>query len=119
MVETRDHFVRRLTVLGRKHEQMTHGYTTRVGPDGLIVVRPKRRARNASGLKLVILAVAMFFVMKITMVVSAGPASYESKLAPLQAGTVIEQMGAYVMSIDPLTKLASEQVSLLMLSLSN
>jgi hypothetical protein len=119
MVETHDHFVKRLTLLGRKHQQMTHGYTTKIGPDGLIVVRPKRRARNASGLKFVFLAVAMFFAMKVAMLASAGPVLYAEKLLPLQEGTAIEQFGAYVMGIDPITQLAADQVTLLMLKISN
>jgi hypothetical protein len=110
MVETYDHFVKRLGVLGRKHQQMTHGYTTKVGRDGLIVVRPKRRARNASGLRLVMIAVGMFFVLKIVMLASVGPVSYSERLAGLKDGTIVDQAGAFVMGVDPITQAGTDLV---------
>jgi len=108
MVETHDHFVKRLTSLGRKHQQMTHGYTTKVGKDGLIVVRPKRTARNASGLKVVGLALALFLTLKLLMVIVVGPASYQERLGGLENGTGIEKAGAYVMAIDPVTQAVAD-----------
>jgi hypothetical protein len=111
MVETHGHFVKRLTTLGRKHQQMTYGYTTKVGKDGLIVVRPKRKARNASGLKFVILALGMFFCLKVLMLASEGPITYAERLSDLQNGTIAEQVGAFVMGIDPLTQAAADYVT--------
>jgi hypothetical protein len=108
MVETHDHFVKRLGSLGRKHAQMTNGYTTKVGRDGLIVVRPKRRARNASGIKFVLLALALFFALKIVLLVSTGSISYEARLLPLQEGTMFEKAGAFVMGIDPITQAGAD-----------
>lgn len=115
MVETHDHFVNRLTLLGRKHQQLTHGYTTKVGKDGLIVVRPKRTARNASGLKVVVLAVALFFTLKLLMVIMVGPASYQDRLSGLENGTVFERTGAYLMGIDPVTQKVSDLIAPYML----
>ena len=104
MVETHDHFIRRLAFLGRKHKKMTHGYTTRVGPDGLIVVTPKRRARNSAGANFLLLALGMFFGLKILMLLSVGPQGYEERLVKLQDGTFVEQAGAFVLGIDPVTE---------------
>lgn len=110
MVETYDHFVQRLTRVGRKHKKMTQGYTTHVGRDGLITVRPKRRARNASGIKFLVLFVAGFFGLKALMLASLGPDAYTERLALLQEGTVIEQVGAAALGIDPLTTRIVETV---------
>ena len=109
MVETHDHFTKRLGKLGRKHEQMTHGYTTKVGKDGLITVTPKaRRVRGVSGLKLLLVVTVGFFAFKAFMLAANGPDAYSERLAGLQSGTVIEQAGALVLGIDPITeKLAS------------
>ena len=105
MVETHAHFTKRLGKLGRKHEEMTHGYTTKVGKDGLITVVPKaRRARGVSGLKLLLLAAICFFGIKAFMLAVSGPDGYQDRLAKMQEGTVIEQAGAFVMGMDPLTE---------------
>lgn len=105
MVETHAHFSKRLGDLGRKHEKMTHGYTTKVGKDGLITVTPRaRRARGVSGLKMILVVAVGFFVFKSFMLAAAGPDAYSERLAGLESGTVFEQAGAMVMGIDPITE---------------
>ena len=110
-VENHDHFVNRLTSLGRKHQKMTHGYTTKVGKDGLIVVKPKRRpARGGGALKLVALAVIGLIGFKAFALVSVGPITYNERLAKLEGGTVIEQVGAKALAIDPVTEVIAGSV---------
>ncbi|MDF3412943.1 hypothetical protein HKX54_00605 [Sulfitobacter sp. M57] len=105
MVETHDHFVQRLTALGRKHEKMTYGYTTKVGKDGLIVVKPKRRsARGGGAVKLIALVVVGLIAFKAFTLVAVGPVTYNERLAKLESGTVVEQVGAKVLAIDPVTE---------------
>ena len=103
MVETHDHFVARLTSLGQKHARMTHGYATKVGRDGLITVTPKR-LRRGFPLKLIMMFALGFLGLKVFMVASVGPVTYNERLAKLERGTVIEQAGAKVMAIDPVTE---------------
>lgn len=105
MVETHDHFTKRLGKLGRKHEQMTHGYTTKVGKDGLITVTPKaRRARSTSGVTFLLIVALGFFAFKAFMLAASGPDAYGERLAGLKEGTVVEQAGAFVLGIDPITQ---------------
>lgn len=103
MVETHDHFVKRLNVLGRKHASMTKGYSTKVGKDGLITVQPKR-ARRGFPIKGLVLMVFGFFAFKAFMLAAVGPITYNERLATLEKGTVIEQAGARVLGIDPVTE---------------
>lgn len=112
MVETHDHFEKRLSALGRKHEKMTHGYTTRVTRDGLIVVEPKkaRVVRNGSLLKILTIAVVGFIGFKAFALAAVGPQTYEDRLVKLSEGTVLEQAGAFAMGIDPVTELLAEQI---------
>ncbi len=107
MVETHDHFNKRLKCLGRKHAQMTRGYTTIVGKDGLIVAQPKvkRRWFPVKGLILLVLG---FFAFKAFMLVSFGPVTYGERLAKLEDGTAIEQVGAKVLGLDPLTVILAD-----------
>ncbi len=102
MVETKFHFENRLRDLGRKHKAMANGYTTRLRGDGLIVVKPKRKAIGFP-FKSIAMLVVGFLLVKAFMLASIGPVTYNERVAKLQAGTVIEQSGAWVMRIDPVT----------------
>ncbi len=103
MVETHDHFVARLSNLGKKHAKLAHGYSTKVGRDGLIIVTPKRRRRGFP-FKLLIMFGLGFLGLKVFMVAAVGPVTYNDRLAKLESGSVIEQAGARVLAIDPVTE---------------
>lgn len=102
-VETHDHFVKRLKMLGRKHAKMTNGYVTKVGRDGLISVTPKRARRRGFPIKLVALMLLGFFGFKAFMLAALGPVTYNDRLSKLEGGTVVEQAGATALYIDPIT----------------
>ena len=103
MVETHAQFVKRLEMLGRKHKQMTGGYVTRVGRDGLMTVTPKR-ARRGFPLKGLVLIVMGFFVFKAFTPAAVGPITYNERLSTLADGGVVERAGAVMLAIDPLTQ---------------
>ncbi|WP_299141487.1 hypothetical protein [uncultured Tateyamaria sp.] len=103
-VETQAHFHKRLGAVGRKHAAMAQGYTTQVRGDGLIVVKTKRRkASRFVPLKGLAALMLGFFIFKAFMLSSLGEITYNERVAKLQQGTQIEQGGAYVMQIDPVT----------------
>ena len=102
MVETKEHFIARLNGLAHKRARMTGGYVTRVGRDGLLTVKPRRR-RGGLPVRGLALLVCGFFVFKALMLASIGPVTYNERLAKLDNGTTLEQMGARVLSIDPVT----------------
>ncbi|MFC6588824.1 hypothetical protein [Sulfitobacter pacificus] len=90
---------------------MTHGYTTKVGKDGLIVVKPKRRpVRGGGPIKLVVLAVAGLIAFKAVALIAVGPITYNERLAKLETGTMIEQVGAKALAIDPVTEVLADSV---------
>lgn len=96
-------FDKRLKTLSRKHAAMANGYTTMVRGDGLIVVKPKRLRRNPPlrGLALLLLG---FFAFKGFMLASLGELTYNERIAKLGNGTAVEQGGAWVMQIEPMTR---------------
>ncbi|MFD2737969.1 hypothetical protein ACFSUD_00145 [Sulfitobacter aestuarii] len=102
VVETHADFLRRLKLLGRKHARMTHGYSARVRQDGLIVLQP-RRLRRGFPLRGTMLLLAGFFCFKAFMLAAIGPVTYGERLAKLSNGTVVEQAGAWLLAMDPLT----------------
>jgi hypothetical protein len=107
MVETHDHFNKRLGLLGRKHEEMTHGYTTKIGKNGLILVKPKTKRRGFP-IKGLILVALGFFAFKAFMLASVGPLTYTERLSKLENGSVVEAVGAKLLGIDPLTAVIAD-----------
>lgn len=110
MVETHDHFINRLSLLGRKHGKMTHGYTTKVGKNGLITVKPKSKRRGFP-IKGLVLTVLAFFAFKALMLASFGPTTYDERLSKLENGSVVELAGAKVLGIDPVTQAMADLIS--------
>ena len=112
MVETRDKFAARLGKLGKKHQKMTHGYTTRVGPDGLLIVTPKRRSLfpRGTGIKILLMVGVGFIGFKAFTLAAVGPVTYNERLSKLENGSVIEQMGAKALAIDPVTDAVATKV---------
>jgi hypothetical protein len=105
MVETYAHFITRLNLLGRKHEQMSHGYVTRIRSDGLIIVAPKRtQARVRVPVAGLAATLFCFFCFKAFLLAAVGPVTYAERLAKLENGTKIEQVGGWFLAMDPLTR---------------
>lgn len=96
-------FNKRVSVLSRKHADMSRGFSTVMRSDGLIVVKP-RRARRGFPIKGLLALVFGFFMFKAIMLSSLGDITYNERVAKLNQGGLIEQGGAWVMQIDPVTK---------------
>ena len=110
MVETKDHFSRRLTGLERKHAKMgKYGVYTRVDKNGVVSLKAKRARIYFPAKGLLILA-ASFFVFKAFILSANGPDAYNDRLAMLESGTVVEVIGARLLQVDPLTQLIANQI---------
>lgn len=109
MTESHAMFDKRLKSLDRKHQALARGYTPRVRDDGLIVLKPRRRGFSISP-RAVLMAVAGFFLFKAFMVASLGTTTYDARVDRLAIGTPIEQGGAWVMQIDPVTQFVAGQI---------
>jgi len=105
-------FSRRVGRLTRKHRAMSRGYVTQMRPDGLLVTAPARRPRIS--LRMVLLLVAAFFAFKALLLAVAGTATYDERVARLEAGTSAEAVGAWIMQSDPLTETLAGQITRLL-----
>ncbi|WP_164659735.1 hypothetical protein [Tropicibacter sp. Alg240-R139] len=109
MVEDHLQFDRRVEKLTRKHHAMSRGYTHRLRSDGLIEVKP-RRSRPGVSLRAIALFAFGFFVFKGFLLANLGPGAYEDRLARLNDGTVVEQGGAALMAVDPLSEFIASKI---------
>jgi hypothetical protein len=105
-------FDKRMERILRKHQRMSHGYVPVLTEDGLIVPAPKRRPVRLP-LRLIAFTLIGLMAFKIMLFVSIGDTAYEARVATLQAGSQWEQVGAWIMSADPVTVWAAEQIALL------
>jgi len=95
-------FEKRLKKIVRTHERMSHGVTHTMRKDGLIVAKP-RIYNPRFPLKGLLLLILTAFMFKGYIYATLGPADYESRVAALGEGTLIEQAGAWIMTADVVT----------------
>ncbi|MFU8778408.1 MAG: hypothetical protein ACNA7M_12165 [Roseovarius sp.] len=99
-------FDSRLKAIGRKRTRLAQGYVSKVGKDGLIVFRPKRRRTGAS-LRGLLYLVLGFTFFKAVIIAHLGGPLYGDRLAQLAQGSIVEQAGAVVMQPDPVSQMLS------------
>ncbi|MEH6835037.1 MULTISPECIES: hypothetical protein [Falsihalocynthiibacter] len=93
----------------RKHKQARNGSTLVVDDDGLIATRTLRRTPRFPW-RGVFLTLAVFFVLKGMLLAHLGAATYDARVAKLEAGTAFEKVGAFAMAADPVTKMTAETI---------
>ena len=105
-----DEFERRMRRINRRHSRLSQGYTTKVNDDGLVVARPRRRTSwtTIRGLALIVCVILIF---KGFLHAQLGATAYEERVERLADGNVIEQVGAWVMTADPITLALSHHMS--------
>lgn len=108
-INSQDEFNDRLKKLRRSHSRLARGYNAQVGRDGLIVFRPRRR-RSGLPLRGILLTVAAFFGFKVLVLMHLGEVTYTERAAELMNGSAAEQIGGWLMHIDPVTAAIQAQI---------
>ncbi len=102
-------FDQRVRGLLRKHRALARGYTHRMRPDGLIVLKPRRAQARISGRSVAIFLMA-FFLFKGFLIANLGEQTYLDRVVQLQKGTVVERAGSVLMQNDPLSRLIALKI---------
>lgn len=103
-------FDARIKRVQRNHLRMARGYEAKVGRDGLIVFRPKRRKPRLPVRGLVVL-IAAFFAFKVLVLMQIGDVAYQARVDAMMSGSFDERMGGIVLQIDPLTRTIAWQLA--------
>ncbi|KIC10690.1 hypothetical protein RA19_09800 [Leisingera sp. ANG-M1] len=109
MGEHRDQFQARLKHINRKHEAISGGYTAKLRPDGLLVVKPHRVQSRISG-RSVLFFVAAFLLFKGFLMAALGFGSYDERVSTLAQGSAVERAGAFVMQADPASVFVAQKI---------
>lgn len=103
-------FRSRLSRLDRKYKGMASGgYDAKLRSDGLIVITPRKIKRRIALLPVATFLLG-FIAFKGFLLLSLGPTGYNERVARLQQGSGVEQVGAFVMQSDPISKLVADQM---------
>lgn len=103
-------FGARLRKIDRTHRRLSKGYVTSINQDGLIIARPRRRV-TATPLRGIFFALAILLAFKGFVYSQIGSSVYAERVDVLRGGTIVEQVGAYAMQADPVTKWIATQFS--------
>ena len=110
MSDATNTFSNRLKAVERKHAKLARGYSCKVGRDGLIVFKPKRRKIGFPWRSLALIVVG-FLAFKGLVIAQIGEASYEQLISEMSQGPLQEQIGAFVMQPDPLAEVVARNVA--------
>ena len=113
MIQATVPFDRRLKQIVRRHSKMSNGFVRSVNEQGLIVTRP-RLYKPSIPLNGLLMVLAISFLLKGLLLAGLGEAAYAERVAKLQAGSMIEQIGARVMQSDPLTVIVSNGMAVIL-----
>ncbi len=103
-------FQKRVRRLNRRQRLMERGYVTEVGPDGLIMAKPVR-ARSSLSLRPLVYCIAGLLLFKGLLLAQLGTSVYVERVDRLQKGTAVEQAGAWVMQVDPVSKWIADRIA--------
>ena len=87
----------------KRHRQLSRGYVTKLGKNGVIAHQPIGQFRDVVSFKALLLPVGIFVFLKACMVTVLGEEAYAAQVEALRNGGFGEQLGAFVMQMDPLT----------------
>ncbi|VAV88564.1 hypothetical protein MNBD_ALPHA07-414 [hydrothermal vent metagenome] len=104
-------FNSRVGKINREHTRKERGYVVNIRKDGLIVFKPKNRYYSSSlPLRGLIFLIIGFFLFKGLILAHAGASVYEERLTRLKEGSIVEQAGAYVMQVEPVSQIIATQM---------
>lgn len=101
-------FDKRMERIIRNHQKLSRGYVAAINEDGLIVAKPRRRVWVPW--RSVLFLLVLGFVFKVGFYAYIGPDAYQARVENLAAGTEWEQVGAWVMTADPVTVTVADHI---------
>lgn len=104
-------FDRRTRRLRKKHFKLAKGYTTKMNGNMIVEHRPRNKAASSIPFKGLLMMVAGLAFFKAVIIAHLGTTVYGERIAKLADGTWIEQGGAFVMQIEPVSMFVARFVA--------
>ncbi|MCK0151904.1 hypothetical protein MWU54_17810 [Marivita sp. S6314] len=103
MSDKQEMFDERYRKVLKRHRQLSRGYVTRLGNNGVIAHHPIGQFRNAISLKALLLPFGILFFLKACIITVLGEEAYATQVTLLNGGGLTEQIGAFFMQMDPIS----------------
>lgn len=94
-----------------RHRALSRGYVTRLSPTGLISHHPISRVSEAIPFKALLLPIGLLFFLKACVVTVLKEDAFTAQLELMRDGGMVEQIGAVLMQIDPITWMISQALT--------
>ena len=105
-------FDQRVSKIYQRHRSLSEGASYRIDSDGLILAVPHRRFVPRFPGKGLLLLLGGAFAFKAALFIASGEATYNSRLAEMAQGRLVEQAMAWLMQPDPSTRVIAAGVQL-------
>ncbi len=106
-------FNQRLHEIESRHKGRSSGFVRLVERNGILAPAERVRARNGLPVRGIVLSLLAFLGFKGFLMAHLGAITYVDRVAKLEAGSIVEQMGAWAMRADPVTLWIAQQISIL------
>lgn len=103
-------FNQRLHEIESRHKDRSSGFVRLVERNGILAPAERVRGRRGLPVRGIVLSLLAFLGFKGFLMAYLGAATYVDRVAQLEAGTIVEQMGAWAMRADPVTLWIADQV---------
>jgi len=106
-------FNKRVHEIERRHRRLASGYVRLEERDGLLIPVDRKLPRRGLPLRGIVLTLSAFLAFKGFLLAYLGPVAYADRLSLLEGGNVVEQIGGWVMGLDPVTIWIAQQFNTL------
>ena len=103
-------FNKRLQDIETRHKRRASGFVRLEERNGILMPVERVRVRRGLPVRGIVLALLAFLVFKGFLLAHLGALTYVDRVARLEAGNVVEQMGAWAMRPDPVTLWVADQL---------
>lgn len=106
-------FNERLHAIETRHKRRSSGFVRLEERNGILAPVEKTRARKGLPVRGIVLSLLAFLGFKGFLLAHLGAITYIDRVAQLETGNIVEQMGAWAMRTDPITLYIAEQLSMI------
>lgn len=104
-------FNQRLHEIESRHSRRSSGFVRLTERNGILAPVERARARKGLPVRGIVLSLLAFLGFKGFLMAYLGAITYVDRVAQLEAGNIVEQMGAWAMRADPVTLWIADQIS--------
>lgn len=105
-------FNQRIDAIESRHTRQSSGFVRLIDRNGILTPVQKVRMRRGLPVRGIVLSLLAFLAFKGGLLAYLGAITYVDRVAKLEAGNIVEQMGAWAMRTDPVTLWIAQQINM-------